>query len=187
MDFDFDDETSSDDETSRDFKYDSECKIIRRIHECEYKCGREYINLSTSKYSILVPSFEFEKKYEKDLNILRNKCKNINITENSNGIKSYTFMFNCHNLYCGKIFIPKYKYIYDDIELHIIAQKFENIVDVYSEWMYSEEIDKSWFVESKNGKLNQEGIEKNCSVKEYFNFFDESVIDNPDAYISKYL
>jgi hypothetical protein len=180
IDFDFDNDTSSDDEY---LDLDNKDYYNKPPYNL-YKKGREYI-YCFSHYSILVPSFEFEKVYGKELDILRNKCKNIKIDEN--GIKSYTFLFQCSLTTPDAIWKPKCKYLYNDIEFDTLARKFENMINKYADsvpWNAGCEVeDKEWYSESVYDRLNFSVNETKCTIKEYFIFQPEGHRRNPDNYI----
>ena len=165
---DFDNDTSSDDE------YDTYNDNKRPYNLC--KNGREYIYIN-AYHDMSVPSYEFEKVYGKYLDILRNKCKDIYI---SNGITTYTFLFHRTYTYSDSKWKPKYQYIYNDMELDKIAKKIRNKIEVHADsipWNCGcKEKDKIWYSESIYGRTS--GI-----IKEYFIFDKEEPDDNPDAYI----
>ena len=175
-DFDFDPETSSDDEYNN---YDGVYNL--------YKNGREYIYFF-SKDLMLVPSLEFEKVYGKKMDILRNKCKNVTI--DNNGIKSYKFIFPIHLTNSnGIVWEPKCEYIYNDMELDKIARKIRDMMEQYSDnvpWRSGcEKKDKKWYSESKHISFNENNQESQCTIKERFEFYDDYPPNNRNAYNKK--
>jgi hypothetical protein len=162
--FDFDNETSSDDEYTENFPYNLN------------KNGREYIfiRIDSSNY-LAVPSYEFEKVYGKELDVLRSRCKNIS---DMDGVKLYKFQFHYPSINMDGIkWIPKYEYIYNDMELHEICGKIEDIIHKYAKYMDNkcDKEDKSWYAESTN-KPND------CLIKEYFDFSYAYISDDPSGY-----